>query len=216
MANTSVPIITNCLLLKVLDVSSQTRDQALALLTVQSDSIAASTTPLELSTHRKVLNTHLAHLRTLNRTVTHHIRSQKALTASSRQEVDRLHLQLQNLYYKQHHLRGEIAACEGYPHKYQELPLLPLDAFLMLKPELVGQDEDEVMKERIEYEYREREELEQARQGLLKKKQAMIVENKRRRERLAQIDREVEVYIEVRCPDPTRAVVLANCRVLGF
>ena len=30
------------------------------------------------------------------------------------QEIDALHLQLQNLYYEQRHLRGEIAGCEDY------------------------------------------------------------------------------------------------------
>jgi len=33
-----------------------------------------------------------------------------------RQEVDKLHLQLQNLYYEQRHLQGEIAACESYEY----------------------------------------------------------------------------------------------------
>jgi hypothetical protein len=35
-----------------------------------------------------------------------------------------LHLQLQNLYYEERHLRGEIAACESYEYvlAYESFP----------------------------------------------------------------------------------------------
>jgi THO complex subunit 5 len=42
-------------------------------------------------------------------------REAKEATAEARREVDRLHLQLQNLYYEQRHLRGEIKACRDFP-----------------------------------------------------------------------------------------------------
>jgi THO complex subunit 5 len=67
-----------------------------------------------LSAHRKTLTTHLAHLRRLNRSAIHSVRTTKTETAHARQEIDALHLQLQNLYYEQRHLRGEIAGCENY------------------------------------------------------------------------------------------------------
>ena len=60
------------------------------------------------------LNARLAHLRGLNRQAIMRVRATKQETTDARQEIDGLHLQLQNLYYEQRHLRGEIAACEDY------------------------------------------------------------------------------------------------------
>jgi hypothetical protein len=50
----------------------------------------------------------------LNRKAILGVRSTKQETGEARQEIDALHLQLQNLYYEQRHLRGEIAGCEDY------------------------------------------------------------------------------------------------------
>ena len=41
-------------------------------------------------------------------------RDTKQNTAEAKSEIDSLHLQLQNLFYEQRHLRGEIGACEDY------------------------------------------------------------------------------------------------------
>ena len=69
---------------------------------------------LDLSRQQKVLNALLAKLRSQNRRAAYGARETKQETAEARQEVDRLLLQLQNLYYEQRHLMGEIGACEGY------------------------------------------------------------------------------------------------------
>lgn len=69
---------------------------------------------LALSKQQKVLNALLAKLRGQNRRAAYGARDTKQETAEARQEVDRLLLQLQNLYYEQRHLMGEIGACEGY------------------------------------------------------------------------------------------------------
>lgn len=55
---------------------------------------------------------------------------------------------------------------------------------------------------RIEDERRERETLEQQRQELLKRKQKLIAENKKRREDLANLDNDLEKFIDVRLPLP--------------
>lgn len=44
------------------------------------------------------------------------VRQTKQETTEARQEIDSLHLQLQNLYYEQRHLRGEIAGCEEFEY----------------------------------------------------------------------------------------------------
>ena len=86
---------------------------------VEANAISASQIPslevqLELSKQQKLLYSYLAQLRGLNRNAIGKVRITKQTTAEARQEIDRLHLQLQNLYYEERHLRGEIAACESY------------------------------------------------------------------------------------------------------
>jgi len=116
--------ITDKTLQLALDASNQTREQAIALLNLVSNTPSPLThaTQLQISKQQKLLLTYLAQLRGLHRDAHVGARETKALTAEARQEVDRLHLQLQNLYYEQQHLQGEIAACESY--EYFSLPFL--------------------------------------------------------------------------------------------
>lgn len=113
-------IVTDPALRAFLQTSQHAREQALSL----ADRLAATYAPgapvlaseqqVELSKEQKLLNTNLSHLRGLHRAAYMGARDTKAQTAEARQEVDVLHLQLQNLYYEQAHLQGEIAACESY------------------------------------------------------------------------------------------------------
>lgn len=105
----------------VLAAADLSRTQALAILdlldsyhaTDESESDPTSQ-QLELSAQQKKLTAHLAQLRGLNRKAVLGVRSTKQQTGEAKQEIDALHLQLQNLYYEQRHLRGEIAGCENY------------------------------------------------------------------------------------------------------
>ena len=58
------------------------------------------------------------------------------------------------------------------------------------------------MTARIDHEYSEREALEQERQILLKKKQALIAENKKRKDDLASLDKDLEKFIDVSSGSP--------------
>ena len=87
----------------------------------EANAISASQPPsidvqLGFSKQQKLLYSYLAELRGLNRNAINGVRNTKQVTAEARQEIDRLHLQLQNLYYEERHLRGEIAACESYEY----------------------------------------------------------------------------------------------------
>ncbi|KAI0385847.1 hypothetical protein F5Y04DRAFT_244826 [Hypomontagnella monticulosa] len=248
-------IVTDSNLSTVLDASRDTRLQALKLV----DQIAAagpienasSDAQIETSKQQKLLITNLAQLRGLHRAAYFGARQTKSQTSEARQEVDRLHLQLQNLYYEQRYLQGEIAACESYElvpaeaplsrgfprvahhrqpshitistprstslrdnyletapklaqeliefsHTYQQLPLIPLEEFLALKPDHTEDDENTLMIARIEHERSEREALEQKRMELLKQKQKLIADNKKRKDDLANLDKELEKFIDVR------------------
>jgi THO complex subunit 5 len=123
-------------------------------------------------------------------------REAKEVTSEVRREVDRLHLQLQNLYYEQRHLRGEITACREFPHQYTSLPLVSEEEFLALNPEHQNDNPHDLMIARLNNEKAVREELEKQRKELLAKKQALIAENKRRKDDLASLDEQLKKFIE--------------------
>lgn len=111
-------IVTDQALVDTLKASQETREQAVKLL--DQVSRHSPTSPpsheelIKISHEQKILLTSLAKLRGLHRDAHVGARETKALTAEARQEVDKLHLQLQNLYYEQRHLQGEITACDNY------------------------------------------------------------------------------------------------------
>ncbi len=113
-------IVTDQFLQKVLQTSIETRNQCSELLNFVETTPVSPSKPLpidiqlEFSKRQKLLYSYLSILRGLNRDAILKVRGTKQTTAEARQEIDRLHLQLQNLYYEERHLRGEIAACESY------------------------------------------------------------------------------------------------------
>lgn len=124
----------------------------------------------------------------------------KARTGEARQEVDRLLLQLQNLYYEQRHLLGEIAGCEDYDHAYRRLPLVEVEEYLAVYPEDEGLGEEELMPKRIEFEERERRRMEAERAELVRVKEALVKENARRKEEMRKVDEKLEGWVEGLAP----------------
>lgn len=84
-----------------------------------------------------------------------------------------------------------------HSHKYQQLPLIPVEQFLSEHPEHADADENALTIARIEHEHAERLALEEQRQGLLKKKQGLIADNKKRKDDLANLDKDLEKFIDV-------------------
>ncbi|KIV94721.1 hypothetical protein PV10_02459 [Exophiala mesophila] len=170
---------------------------ALAWLQDQPDNLQHSPdAKAELAERQKVLSAYLAKLRGLSRRAAFGARTTKQETAEARQEVDRLLLQLQNLYYEQRHLMGEIGACDGYDHAYTHLPLLPVDEYLELFPDQSDLSEQELMPLRIEHEKQEREKMEQQRLELVKVKDALVKENTRKKDELKKMDEKLEAMID--------------------
>jgi len=189
------PHITDLFLLSILSTSTRTRAQALSLYAL----LLKNPDPLTFSAAQKQLFSHLAQLRGLNRRLAHEVRGTKSQTAASRAEVDRLHLSLQNLYYEQRHLRGEIAACEGYPFTYTQLPLVDEEEFFGEYEQLREAGEEEVMRARIEHERLGREKLEEERLRLVKRKKELVEGNERRKVELGKLDKELERFVDVSC-----------------
>ncbi|KAL8651514.1 MAG: hypothetical protein Q9226_004681 [Calogaya cf. arnoldii] len=202
-------IVQDPFLQSVLTASIHARQQCMQLIDLAERSAVTPSETLpndtryQLSAQQRQLNADLASLRQASRESIFEVRATKQDTAEARQEVDRLHLQLQNLYYEERHLRGEISACESYDHQFQQLPLIPLEDFLLVEPQYADSDEKSLMFARINHEMAEREVLEQQRQELLGRKQVLITENKKRKDDLASLDKDLETFIDAAKPIQT-------------
>lgn len=117
-------IVTDPALLPVLRTSAEIQTQCQQLLSLldptgeaaSGEEGTAESPALAASRQQKQVFALLAQLRGQDREAIFRVRDTKQATAEARQEIDRLHLQLQNLYYEQRHLTGEIAACESYEY----------------------------------------------------------------------------------------------------
>lgn len=113
-------LITDPALTSVLQAAAKARKQSLAVLDLiesfrrETPTHTTADQHIAVSRQHKVLNTYIADLRLRNRNAILGTRTTKQQTAEAKQEIDSLHLQLQNLYYEQRHLKGEIAGCEDY------------------------------------------------------------------------------------------------------
>ncbi|KAB8337102.1 hypothetical protein FH972_021406 [Carpinus fangiana] len=198
-------------LVDLLQTSAAAKKEMLALLDTfftdpaSDDPDELNAQALSLTESQRKLYSHIALLRSQNRRLAHAVRNTKAQTGASRAEVDRLHLSLQNLYYEQRHLTGEIDACENFEHTYSKLPLIPLQDFFVRFPEWLdegrvdeegeGAGEVELMRARIEEEHRERTELEEKRKELLKRKMELERANVKRKEKLSKLDSDLETFM---------------------
>ncbi|KAM0721670.1 hypothetical protein Q7P37_002595 [Cladosporium fusiforme] len=202
--STTHPLVTDASLQAVLAAANLARTQSLAILDLldthhasapTADPDAAAQQQLALSAQQKKLTAHLAQLRGFNRKAVLSTRSTKQETGEARQEIDALHLQLQNLYYEQRHLRGEIAGCEDYDHIYTTLPLTSPEEFLATHPDHAASDEHELTIARIQDEHAARQQLEEQRQVLQKRKEALLKETNAKKEDLGKLDAEMEKWI---------------------
>jgi len=192
-------IITSPLLTPTLATANATLQQALTLLTFLTEHASQPpTTALQhrVATHQKTLQAHLSKLRLLTRRAAYTARTTKSQTADARKTVDGLLLQLQNLYYEQRHLLGEIASCEDYSHAFQELPLAAVEEYLALFPEQEGLGEEELMGRRIEWEAEERRRMERERRELVAVKERLVLENARRKEEMKRLDERLEGWVD--------------------
>lgn len=106
---------TDSLLRECLAVGERTRLLCHQILSTIEGGGATELSEEDRSRTHKLLNALMTQLKGLHRTAIMSAREAKETTSEVRREVDRLHLQLQNLYYEQRHLRGEINACREFP-----------------------------------------------------------------------------------------------------
>jgi THO complex subunit 5 len=128
---TAGDIVVDAQLRSVLAAAELAREQCVAILDLiesqHETTRDMATLKKELAEQKKALNSHLAKVRGLNRSAILDVRKTKQETADARQQVDTLHLQLQNLKYEQSHLSRQIALCENFEYVYNPPNcLLPL------------------------------------------------------------------------------------------
>jgi len=104
---------------------------------------------------------------------------------------------LQNLVYEQKHLRGEIADCQDFQHRYTSLGLISEQEFLekIDTKEAVG-DGHGLMVLRIEDELHERKRLLKIRNGLVERKMELVKRNLKRKEELEGLDKDVQHWLD--------------------
>ncbi|KAK9348289.1 Fms-interacting protein-domain-containing protein [Lipomyces starkeyi] len=83
----------------------------------------------------KALIAHSFHLRKMNRLYQVSSKDTKEYIAQKRIEVDRLQLELQNMYYRQRYLRKEIELCNDFPSSHTLIDFVPLEQFYEDNPE---------------------------------------------------------------------------------
>ncbi|KJX95819.1 THO complex like protein [Zymoseptoria brevis] len=187
--------ITDPVLLSVLAAASTARAQSLELLDIIAASKNSSQDTDAVADSSRKLTARIAQLRGLNRKAIVSVRNTKQETTEARQEIDALHLVLQNLYYEQRHLRGEIRGCEGFDHKYQRLPMLAVEEFIEAHPDAAEMSEHDLTIARIEDEHRARQALEEQRLELVKKKEALVKDTNAKKDELGKLDMEVEKWV---------------------
>ena len=195
-------LITDPVLQSVLQSAARAREQSLAILdlidsfhaTSGQEEVASS--QLALSREQKLLTAQLAQLRSLNRSAILGVRDTKSSTSEARTEIDSLHLQLQNLYYEQRHLHGEIAACQDYKHTYADIPMVSADDFVMLHPDFETSNEHDITVARIEDEHAQRKALAEQKQALEKKKEVLRKGVGARKEELNKLDADMEKWVK--------------------
>lgn len=75
--------------------------------------------------------------------------------------------------------------------------MIPVEQFLAEHPEKADLGESDLTIARIEHEHKGRLALEEQRQRLLKKKEGLIQANKKRKDDLANLDKDLEKFIDV-------------------
>ena len=106
------PALQNCL-----EVADRTRHLCHEIVTTlenATDGGQSDQARIEQSRKQKNLSALVVQLKALHRAAIMLPRDAKEATNEARRDVDRLHLQLQNLHYEQRHLRGKITACREF------------------------------------------------------------------------------------------------------
>ncbi|CAH1766786.1 9366_t:CDS:2 [Entrophospora sp. SA101] len=97
-----------------------------------------TTDPAEIDSTKLQLDYSFMQLRQLNRKSNLEKNSNKLATQEAKLEMDRIHLQLQDLNYMKTYLQREIRKCRSFRSIYQKIPLILEDEFKVTHPETIN------------------------------------------------------------------------------
>ncbi|KAI9599600.1 Fms-interacting protein-domain-containing protein [Syncephalis fuscata] len=142
----------------------------------------------------------VAKLKQFNRTAYFNGRDAKAYATTFRDNLEKQHLDLQNLLYEQTHLREEIRKCREREYLYTEVDMYTQEEFMEKASEelcTTSVDAHTLMLNRLQFELQERERLKEQENELLKQRQEFLYENKKRGEELRQVDDQFEAFAKM-------------------
>ncbi|KAK9456912.1 hypothetical protein V1511DRAFT_495659 [Dipodascopsis uninucleata] len=91
----------------------------------------------------KMLMQRTIQLRGMNRNLMVLAKDSKSVIADRRTEIDRLQLELQNMYYRQKFLRAEIARCNAFPSSHTQVDFVSLEQFYADHPDFNSDGSDQ-------------------------------------------------------------------------
>ncbi|KAK9768406.1 hypothetical protein K7432_001007 [Basidiobolus ranarum] len=141
-------------------------------------------------------------LKELNRQTYTHTRQIKVSTSESKQELDLLNLDLQNLRYERQHLQQEISKCKAFDSIYQDLELVPEAEFLEKAGNELTESSDPHtrMINRLKFEQLERMRLDIEKKELMALKLKLIKLNKEKKLALEKIDIQLDTFAKSSAP----------------
>lgn len=164
-----------------------------------------------LSQLRRKILVEMVELRTMNWEAQESVNAIKETTSREKQSVDKIQLDIQNIYYQHKHLRNEIDRCEDFRSKHENIELVSLDEFYKTNPEARDiEDPHELMMARLQDEEQRRLDLFITKTRLTDKKNSLLHENKQRKEDMESLDENLQRFIEVR----SQCTVVATTNIL--
>ncbi|OAV91916.1 hypothetical protein PTTG_02618 [Puccinia triticina 1-1 BBBD Race 1] len=141
-----------------------------------------------------------ARLKSINRTSSSMVSTFKSQTQVVRNQVDQIHLDLQNLIYERRHLEKEIKKCQEFESEYQNISIHSLEEYLERNPEdkRDGSDEidpHELMIKRLKFELAERKRFEAEKKELLQKKLKLSKENDEKKSKLDELEKQLDRFV---------------------
>ncbi|KAI9629475.1 hypothetical protein KEM48_012944 [Puccinia striiformis f. sp. tritici PST-130] len=120
--------------------------------------------------------------------------------SSSMNQVDQIHLDLQNLVYERRHLEKEIKKCQEFESEYQNISIHSLEEYFERNPEDKREEPDaidphELMIKRLKFELSERKRFEAEKKELLQKKLKLSKENDEKKSKLDELEKQLDRFV---------------------
>lgn len=141
-----------------------------------------------------------ANLKSINRQSSSIVAHYKSQTQKVRNEVDQIHLDLQNLIYERRHLEKEIKKCQEFESEYQNISIHSLEEYFERNPEDKKEGPDqidphELMIKRLKFELSERKRFEAEKKELLQKKLKLSKENDEKKSKLDELEKQLDRFV---------------------